>query len=145
MVQCFEIWTSSSARLPAFISVRIEVADQSPPSSLVLHIFSQQSLLSQVIPASVHSPLLWSSFPSPSPSISFPFLFSDYVSMQHDPAFLHFLGYFYFHCPSNTFVPYSIQFYDSTHTSQHPHFYHLQLLTLFLHSPCLGPVHHCWY
>ena len=53
-------------------------------------------------------------------------------------------GYF-FRCSSNSFVHYSVQFCDSTHPSQHPHFRHIQpLLLCFLHSPCLGPARHSW-
>ncbi len=41
----------------------------------------------------------------------------------------YFLGYFsHFCCPSNSFIPYSVQLGDSTHPSQHPNFHHIQLL-----------------
>ena len=59
-----------------------------------------------------------------------------YAPLQ--PTFLDFLGYFsHLRCPSNSFIPYSVQLGESTHPSQHPHFLHIQLLLVrFLHCPC---------
>ena len=68
------------------------------------------------------------------------------MSIQLQPTFLYFLGNFpNLRCPSNSFIPNSLQLGDSTHPSKHPHFRHIQLFLLcFLHCPRLGTVHHCW-
>ena len=71
---------------------------------------------------------------------------SQYMPISLQPTFLHFLGYFsHLRCPSNSFIPNSVQLSDSTHPSEHPHFRHIQLLLVcFLHCQRLGTVHHCW-
>ena len=83
-------------------------------------------------------------FPGTSIAIT---LLPTYSSSQNmpiplQPTFLHFLGYLsHLLCPSNSFIPNSVQLGDSTH----PHFRHIQLLLLcFLHCPSLSTVHHCW-
>ena len=56
-----------------------------------------------------------------------------------DPLSCNFLDYFsHLRCPSNSFIPYSVQLCDSTHTSQHPNFCRI---LCFLHCPCLCTVH----
>ena len=74
------------------------------------------------------------------------FFSSQYMPIPLKPTFMHFHGYFSHPCcPSNSFIPNSVQLGDSTHPSQHPHFRHIQhLLLCFLHCQCLGIVHHCW-
>ena len=50
----------------------------------------------------------------------------------------------HFRCPCNSFNPYSVHLFNATHTSQHRHFCHVQLLLMhFLRCPCLMLVHHC--
>ena len=53
------------------------------------------------------------------------FLSSQYIPIPLQPTFLHFLGCFsHLRCPSNSFIPDSVQLGYSTH----PHFRHIQLL-----------------
>ena len=86
---------------------------------------------------------LFSTKPPPS-SLSCPIVFfhSHYMPIPLQTTFWHFLGYFSHFDPSNYLISYSAQLGDSTNPSQHPHFCHI---LSFLHCPCLGSVHHCWF
>ena len=74
---------------------------------------------------SSHLRFKWSSSPSfprhlhRHHSLAYVFVFSSqYMPIPLQPTFLHFLGYFsHLRCPSNSFIPNSVQLGDSTHES----------------------------
>ena len=125
------------------LSCGVDVSYETPPSSSVLSILPGQFSLVQVVPDAIQPPPLWSSSPSfprhlhRHHSLAYVFVFSSqYVPILLQPTFLYFLGYFsHLRCPSNSFIPNSVQLGDSTHPSpKHPHFRYIQLLLLcFLH------------
>ena len=134
---------SSSASFPTFMWGRCLIWVDPILSSLALPPW--QFSLRQVIPDAIQTP-------PPRPSSSyFPwhlhhcfdhifFFSSQYMPIPPQPTSLHYLGYFsHLCCPSNSFIPYSVQFRDS----KNPHFHRMQLLLLcFLYCLCLGAVHH---
>ena len=62
---------------------------------------------------------------------AFPTNPSSYLVRKLQYTFLNYVGYFYnFRCPSDYFVPYSDQLFDSTHSSKHPTFRHIQYFIL---------------
>ena len=60
--------------------------------------------------------------------------------MELETTFLHFLGYLsHLRCPSNSFIPYSVQPGNSTHP------FPTHYVFSSLQCPCLGSLHHCWF
>ena len=101
---------------------------ETPPSSSVLSVLPGQFSLGQVVPDAIQPPPLWSSSPSfprhlhRHHSLAYVFVFSsEYVPIPLQPTFLYFLGYFsYLRCPSNYFIPNSVQLDSSILTSSFP-------------------------
>ena len=103
----------------------VDVSYETPPFRPVLRVLQCQFSLRQVVPDVVQPPPLRSSSPS------FPrhlhrhhsldyvfFLSSQYMPIPLQPTFLYFLGYFsHLRCPSNSFIPNSVQLGHSTHPS----------------------------
>ena len=120
------IYISSSSFPHLFpLSCGVDVSYETPPSSSVLSVLPGQFSLGQVVPDAIQPPPLWSSSPSfprhlhRHHSLAYVFVFSSqYVPIPLQPTFLYFLGYFsHLRCPSNSFIPNSVQLGDSTHPS----------------------------
>ena len=142
-------FTSFTASFPTSLLGRIfkrvastqPVFASSPPT-----VPSDSSPHSHCLPTSALVFLYFSSPPHPSSSLSPHILhFFSWISVPLYPYFLLLLLYFsHFLCPSKYSIPYSVHLCNTTRTSQHPHFYHVQFLLLrFLHCPCPCPVNHC--
>ena len=103
----------------------VDVSYDTPPFSSVLRVLPGQFSLRQVVPDTIQPPPLWSSSPSiprhlhHHHSLAHMFFFSSqYTPISLQPTFLHFLRYFsHLRCPSNSFIPNSVQLGDSTHPS----------------------------
>ena len=119
-----------SLLLPHFFPLLcgVDVSYETPPFSPVLRVLPLQFSLRQIVPDAIHPPPLWTSSPSFSRhlnrhhSLAYVFVFSSqYMPIPLQPIFLHFRGYFsHLRCPSNSFIPNSVQLGDSILTSSFP-------------------------
>ena len=97
----------------------VDVSYETPPFSPVLHVLPRQFSLRQVVLDVIQPPPLWSPSPSfprhlhPHHSLAYVFV----VSSQYMPTPLQptFLDISHIRCPSNSFIPNSVQHGDSTH------------------------------
>ena len=127
LVPCKYGWAQSSSSFPHLfpLSCGVDVSYEMPPSSSVLSVLPGQFSLGQVVLDAIQPPPLWCSSPSfprhlhRHHSLAYVFVFSSqYVPIPLQPTFLYFLGYFsHLRCPSNSFIPNSVQLGDSTHPS----------------------------
>ena len=125
--------------LPHLLSLLcgVDVSNDTPLFNLILRFLPWQFSLRQVVPDVIQpSPLRSSSRSFPRHlrrhhSLAHVFFFSSqYMPILRQPTFSHFLGHFsHLRCPSNYFIPYSIQVGDSTHPSEHSNFCHIQYPT----------------